>query len=104
MMMKIHQSLFKQIHLLSQQMIIINKRVTQATMTHLTKMIKWHLWQRLLHKVKNRFINQELIIKSPKIIPLTKSWVTLVRVFKLDLVLLLFVNIILLYLLMSLSV
>jgi hypothetical protein len=43
MMMKIHQYLFKQIHVLPQQMIKINKRVTQATMTHLKNMIKWPL-------------------------------------------------------------
>jgi hypothetical protein len=70
----------------------------------LKKMIKWPLLLPFLHQLKNRLINQEFIIKSSKITPLTKLWVTLVRVFKLDLVLLHFVNIILLYLFMSLSV
>jgi hypothetical protein len=40
---KVHQFLLKQIHLLTQQMIKINKRVTQVTMTHLKKLIKWPL-------------------------------------------------------------
>jgi hypothetical protein len=40
-MMKVHRYLFKLTHLLPQQMMMINKMVTQVTMTHPKKMIKW---------------------------------------------------------------
>jgi hypothetical protein len=58
----------------------------------------------LLHQLKNPLFLKELIIFLQRITPWIKLWVILVRVSKLDLALLHFVNIILLYLFLNLTV
>src|SRR6185369_13631913 len=94
-------SLLELILQLQSQMIKHNKLYKIQVMMILKYKIKLVHLVHLLHQLKNSLFLKEFIMFLQRIIRLIKSWVILVRVSKLDLALLHFVNIILLYLFLN---